>query len=178
MGDSRNPHPGRDGSLPSLPPPIHPHQGTLLSQLCSCQHRVGGRHGDHHEADSNIKHRNAEATRSAKGELVFSWKSCKKRFLGRLTSRPYCTLEPPFPLSPSLFLGVSCDNNGSDVSGHQGDFDHCCCHHDCDCYDAYYHIVSPRGTYFVWRAHILSWPRITCSQMRMLIFLEQSREMP
>ena len=35
-----------------------------------------------------------------------------------------------------------------------------------------------RGAFFVWRALILSWPRIMCSQVRMLKFLEPSREMP
>ena len=35
-----------------------------------------------------------------------------------------------------------------------------------------------RGAFFAWRAPILSWPRITCSQVRMLKFLEPSREMP
>ena len=38
--------------------------------------------------------------------------------------------------------------------------------------------VSTRAAFFVWRAPILSWPRITCSQVRMLTFLEPSREMP
>ena len=35
-----------------------------------------------------------------------------------------------------------------------------------------------RGAFFAWRAPILSWPRIMCSQVRMLKFLEPSREMP
>ena len=35
-----------------------------------------------------------------------------------------------------------------------------------------------KGAFFVWRAPILSWPRIMCSQVRMLKFLEPSREMP
>ena len=35
-----------------------------------------------------------------------------------------------------------------------------------------------RGAFFVWRAPILRWPRIMCSQVRMLNFLEPSREMP
>ena len=35
-----------------------------------------------------------------------------------------------------------------------------------------------RGAFFVWRAPILSWPRIMCSQVCMLTFLESSREMP
>ena len=35
-----------------------------------------------------------------------------------------------------------------------------------------------RGAFFLWRALILSWPRIMCSQVRMLKFLEPSREMP
>ena len=35
-----------------------------------------------------------------------------------------------------------------------------------------------RGAFFAWRAPILSWPRITCSQVCMLKFLEPSREMP
>ena len=34
-----------------------------------------------------------------------------------------------------------------------------------------------RGTFFVWRAPIVRWPRIMCSQVRMLKFLEPSREM-
>ena len=35
-----------------------------------------------------------------------------------------------------------------------------------------------RAAFFAWRAPILSWPRIMCSQVRMLEFLEPSREMP
>ena len=35
-----------------------------------------------------------------------------------------------------------------------------------------------RGAFFAWRAPILSWLRIMCSQVRMLNFLERSREMP
>ena len=35
-----------------------------------------------------------------------------------------------------------------------------------------------RGAFFAWRAPILSWPRIMSSQVRMLKFLEPSREMP
>ena len=35
-----------------------------------------------------------------------------------------------------------------------------------------------RAAFFAWRAHILSWPRIMCSQVHMLKFLEPSREMP
>ena len=35
-----------------------------------------------------------------------------------------------------------------------------------------------RGAFFVWRAPIVSWPRIMCSQVRMLKLLEPSREMP
>ena len=35
-----------------------------------------------------------------------------------------------------------------------------------------------RGAFFAWRAPILSWPRIMCSQVRMLKFLEPPREMP
>ena len=35
-----------------------------------------------------------------------------------------------------------------------------------------------RGAFFAWRAPILSWPRIMYSQVRMLKFLEPSREMP
>ena len=38
--------------------------------------------------------------------------------------------------------------------------------------------ISDRGAFFAWRAPILSWPRIMCSQLRMLKFLEPSREMP
>ena len=40
--------------------------------------------------------------------------------------------------------------------------------------------LSPgtRGAFFACRAHILSWPRNMCSQVRMLKFLEPSREMP
>ena len=34
------------------------------------------------------------------------------------------------------------------------------------------------GAFFVWRAPILSWPRMMCSQVRKLKFLEPSREMP
>ena len=37
--------------------------------------------------------------------------------------------------------------------------------------------VSNRGAFFAWRAPILSRPRIMCSQVRMLKFLEPSREM-
>ena len=32
-----------------------------------------------------------------------------------------------------------------------------------------------RGAFFVWRAPIVSWPRIVCSQVRILRFLELSR---
>ena len=39
-------------------------------------------------------------------------------------------------------------------------------------------IGNTRGAFFAWRAHILSWPRIMCSQVRNLNFLEPSREMP
>ena len=35
-----------------------------------------------------------------------------------------------------------------------------------------------RAAFFAWRVPILSWPRIMCSQVRMLKFLEPSREMP
>ena len=35
-----------------------------------------------------------------------------------------------------------------------------------------------RAAFFAWRAPILSWPRIMCSQVRMLEFLEPSREIP
>ena len=36
-----------------------------------------------------------------------------------------------------------------------------------------------RGAFFAWRAPILSWPRIKCSQVRVLfMFLEPSRKMP
>ena len=35
-----------------------------------------------------------------------------------------------------------------------------------------------RGAFFAWRTPILSWPRIMCSQVRILKFLESSREMP
>ena len=38
-------------------------------------------------------------------------------------------------------------------------------------------IARTRGAFFAWRAHILSWPRIMCSQVRMLKFLESSWEM-
>ena len=38
--------------------------------------------------------------------------------------------------------------------------------------------AKDRGAFFAWRAPILSWPRIVCSQVRMLIFLEPPREMP
>ena len=41
-----------------------------------------------------------------------------------------------------------------------------------------YIFAKGRGAFFVWRAPILSWPRIMCSQVRMLKFLEPSREMP
>ena len=34
-----------------------------------------------------------------------------------------------------------------------------------------------RGAFFAWRAPILSWLKIMCSQVRMLTFLEPSREM-
>ena len=37
---------------------------------------------------------------------------------------------------------------------------------------------TSRGAFFAWRAPLLSWPRIMCSQVRMLKFLEPSREMP
>ena len=37
-------------------------------------------------------------------------------------------------------------------------------------------ICLTRGAFFAWRALILSWPRIMCSQVRMLTFLEPSRE--
>ena len=37
---------------------------------------------------------------------------------------------------------------------------------------------ASRGAFFAWRAPILSWPRIMCSQVRMLKFLEPSREIP
>ena len=39
-------------------------------------------------------------------------------------------------------------------------------------------LAASRGAFFAWRAHILSWPRIMCSQVRMLKCLESSREMP
>ena len=39
-------------------------------------------------------------------------------------------------------------------------------------------LLRSRGAFFSWRAPILSWPRIMCSQVRMLKFLEPSREMP
>ena len=39
-------------------------------------------------------------------------------------------------------------------------------------------MYSTTGAFFAWRAPILSWPRIMCSQVRMLKFLEPSREMP
>ena len=35
-----------------------------------------------------------------------------------------------------------------------------------------------RGAFFVWRAPMLSWPRIMCSQVSLLKFLEPSQEMP
>ena len=38
--------------------------------------------------------------------------------------------------------------------------------------------VWNRGAFFAWRAPILSWPRIMCSQVRVLNFLEPSRKMP
>ena len=38
--------------------------------------------------------------------------------------------------------------------------------------------IWTRGAFFAWRAPILSWPRIMCSQVRMLKFLEPSWEMP
>ena len=43
------------------------------------------------------------------------------------------------------------------------------------CWPQYF---SCRGAFFAWRAPILSEPRIMCSQVRMLTFLEPSREMP
>ena len=39
-------------------------------------------------------------------------------------------------------------------------------------------LIFIRGAFFAWRAPILSWPRIMCSQVHMLKFLEPSREMP
>ena len=39
-------------------------------------------------------------------------------------------------------------------------------------------MIIIRGAFFAWRAPILSWPRIMCSQVHMLKFLEPSREMP
>ena len=38
-----------------------------------------------------------------------------------------------------------------------------------------WHII--RGAFFVWCAPIMSWPRIMCSQVRMLKFLKPPREM-
>ena len=38
--------------------------------------------------------------------------------------------------------------------------------------------LCARAAFFAWRAPILSWPRIMCSQVRMSKFLEPSREMP
>ena len=38
--------------------------------------------------------------------------------------------------------------------------------------------VWNRGAFFAWRAPILSWPRIMCSQVRVLNFLEPSRKIP
>ena len=38
--------------------------------------------------------------------------------------------------------------------------------------------ISARGAFFAWRAPIVSWPRIMCSQAPMLKFLEPSREVP
>ena len=35
-------------------------------------------------------------------------------------------------------------------------------------------IITARGAFFAWRAPILSWPRIMCSQVRMLKFLEMN----
>ena len=42
---------------------------------------------------------------------------------------------------------------------------------------AKYALTFRRGAFFAWRAPILSWPRIMCSQVHMLKFLEPSREM-
>ena len=39
-------------------------------------------------------------------------------------------------------------------------------------------VPGTQGCIFAWSAPILSWPRIMCSQVRMLKFLEPSREMP
>ena len=39
-------------------------------------------------------------------------------------------------------------------------------------------LESNRGAFFAWHAHILSWLRVMCSQVRKLKFLEPSREMP
>ena len=41
-----------------------------------------------------------------------------------------------------------------------------------------FRVSNARGAFFAWRAPILSWPRIICSQVRMLEFLEPSQEMP
>ena len=38
--------------------------------------------------------------------------------------------------------------------------------------------VSIRGAFFVWRAPIMSWPRIMCSQVGMLKVLQPSQEIP
>ena len=38
--------------------------------------------------------------------------------------------------------------------------------------------TQARGAFFAWRAPIVSWPRIMCSQVRMLNFLGPSRKMP
>ena len=40
------------------------------------------------------------------------------------------------------------------------------------------HAHHARGAFFAWHAPILSWPRIMCSQVRMLKFLEPPWEMP
>ena len=44
------------------------------------------------------------------------------------------------------------------------------------CHDVWH--SSSRSAFFVWRAPIVSWPRIRCSQVGMLKFLESSREIP
>ena len=41
-----------------------------------------------------------------------------------------------------------------------------------------FNVSCTRGAFFAWRAPILSWPRIMCSQVCILKFLEPSREIP
>ena len=42
----------------------------------------------------------------------------------------------------------------------------------------YLEMCNSGGAFFAWRAPIVIWPRIMCSQVPMLKFLEPSREMP